>query len=444
MYNKWSKLTTKNAPKVRYSHAIGTTGKYLVLHGGYNLENGFPLWLDDLWVLSKLEWSQVKVSTERPIARYSHTLINLHDIPSTQGTFYLFGGDDGGYREQQLQHLHQGYMFGHYFNDLWKLTTHLVDDTYVEGVWTQLSLPKDNILPTPRTSHTAIAIQDCPNSMDSSFFPVPVDVCMVLFGGLTTKKTVKPGKLELIDSNELWIMTPSPTNQDTVVWKLHTSKSKTIISSRHGHSATTDETGKTMYIYGGQTHAAKSLLSDLWSWSVMHSWTKLHDGTIGKSKSLSSPFPNGLVYSSLSIKNNFLILFGGAHGCNSRCFTESKTWLWSIETQVWQLVSGVDDIHPPHRYRHSLTNILDQQGESVAVLFGGESYGVTKKYHNDVWMFTNTEKKSKSHDDYFIWSFLMIVCIIVCSFVIKKSENMKSIQAMIQKSKRKKPEMEMV
>ena len=120
----------------------------------------------------------------------------------------------------QLQHLHQGYMFGHYFNDLWKLTTHLVDDTYVEGVWTQLSLPKDNILPTPRTSHTAIAIQDCPNSMDSSFFPVPVDVCMVLFGGLTTKKTAKLAKLELIDSNELWIMTPSPTDPDTVVWKL--------------------------------------------------------------------------------------------------------------------------------------------------------------------------------------------------------------------------------
>ena len=107
-------------------------------------------------------------------------------------------------------------------------------------------------------------------------------------------------------------------------------------------------------------------------------------------------------------------------------------------------MSDVDDIHPPHRYRHSLTNILDQQGESVAVLFGGESYGVTKKYHNDVWMFTNTEQKTTSHDDYFIWSFLVIVCIIVCSFVIKKSENMKLIQAMIQKSKRKKPEMEMV
>jgi hypothetical protein len=391
---EWYKARFETAlrPSIRYGHAASTTtsGKELVIHGGYNNDLE-PTWFDDLWLVQQREnklwfWSKVKTSllpNEYPSARYSHTLVNLATEPaatSTRNTFYLFGGDDGGHNLTP-----KSYQFGKFYNDVWKLELLLLP---LVGTWSKTTATFARV-PSARTSHTSVVI----------------DQSMVVFGGLTSFND-HDGKVRLIDSNEIWLMTPlqHSTKDNAIQW------TKKISSSiqptpRYGHTAVA--IGKIMYVFGGKSQQLRKLYNDLWSWENGN-WKLLYDQHTSSSSTNNNPV--GLLYGTMNsmIRNKIggLLLFGGASGCENRCITESKTWFFDLLTKQWFLVDGVkgdrNNINQPvHRYRHTMTKLISSTTEeeltndaAVHHIFGGESYGNTQKYYNDMWLLKSEQQMS--------------------------------------------------
>ena len=445
-WSKWQRDKDIVAPKIRYSHAASSSERYMLIHGGY-YNIGGPQWLDDTWCFIKRgstwSWNQLDFPqhANKPAARYSHTLVNLNmhhpslGVGSTSDVFsdvfYLFGGDDGGHSIPNQK----GYAVGHYYNDLWKLEIRLISGSrmHMQGTWTQLSI--ESPVPTPRTSHTAVALLDVRENVKNRDLRRRYNMrkntnMMVLFGGLTVKRSLK---VELVESNQLWIMEfdknksgEDVEDNDDVKWILWTLNSaSTSISMplpRHGHSATTDQKRNIMYIFGGQSQTLQTLLQDLWSWNRIEGWSLLHNPV---HNSINHNYPTGLLYSSMGwLRSNQLVLFGGARGCSSRCFTESKTWIWDMKTHLWTL-SSVSRNDPTHRYRQTLVNLVHVEGKTQQhIMFGGESYGALQKYHNDVWFLessftsisTRARMEGKSH---MVFSnFAAILSIFGCSLIL--------------------------
>ena len=358
-----------------------------------------------------------------PDARYSHTLINLKpkDMKSTTAatTLYLFGGDDGGHRQaaaMMTDSSKSGYKWGQYFNDVWRVDIVVHGDHLFKAKWMQMKTRSSLSEPSPRTSHSAVAMTMTMTDMESK------RTVMVVFGGLTVARGVASSSSSsllrptLVDSNEVWWMIPplsSLSDDNTARWKRwkqqYSSSVITLPEARHGHAATTAH--HTMYMFGGQSHLRQSLLSDLWSWTVATGWSLLHKNEDGSSsdddKRQDKMVPNGLLYAAISSmrtgsvdsnEGERLILHGGALGCHPRCTTESTVWLWEIGTNVWtkgqvkkktqvhvrgdianigerrddgMVVAGrssqdlvKESMVPMHRYRHTMSPLLLMQGDA--------------------------------------------------------------------------------
>ena len=431
---EWSRIARANklrptTPQVRYGHASAAFSSGVVVHGGYNNEEA-PTWLDDVWALKydasrAWSWSKIQIRANKnaqspltlfvPLARYSHTLVKMQWHP-TQETFYLFGGDDGGQSSRSSKNSRSsrsssnggtsGYHWGHYFNDVWKL--HLNAKSLV-GTWRKLEHMKENSGPSPRTCHTSVVLKH--NALD----------CMLVFGGLTT--TTVHTKVQLLTSNELWMMSPDGTGM--VHWTLLQPQTPVQAPTvgiqrrppaRYGHTAavTSGDTAR-MYVYGGKSRESKVLYSDLWSYNKhTNKWATVVSHGVG-----GHGVPVGLLYGTMTSmvvesSRQQLLLYGGASGCARRCTTESNTWVFDLKTAEWTLLllgTTNKKNQPMHRYRHSMTKVTTasssavtnqkktgEQGHVVVqhVMFGGESYGEVQKYHSDAWTMASSSVSSVS------------------------------------------------
>ncbi|KAJ5078492.1 kelch domain-containing protein [Anaeramoeba ignava] len=92
--NKWKKIQTQKHPKARYSHSLNYCQGRLIVFGGVPEEGER---LNDTWIfdLKSQNWNKLKISSEIPIGRSSHTSIIF------ENKLIIFGGYGADSRRHQ-------------------------------------------------------------------------------------------------------------------------------------------------------------------------------------------------------------------------------------------------------------------------------------------------------------------------------------------------------
>ncbi|KAI5962266.1 KEL3 [Candida pseudojiufengensis] len=109
---EWQKLEFKKSPSARSGHRLIVWKNFIILHGGFRDLGTFTTYLNDLWVfdVTDFKWYQVEFSPNHPIpdARSGHSF-----IPCNEG-----GVINGGYTKVKAR---KGLQKGKVLNDCWLL-----------------------------------------------------------------------------------------------------------------------------------------------------------------------------------------------------------------------------------------------------------------------------------------------------------------------------------
>ena len=276
----WLKLPSDPsapAPPARFGHAAAISDGSLVVSHGYKLDKGDSAmstvsdWRDDTWILHagsggetwtrSLPCSGSKgAAAAIPEARFGHSLATLGRET------YLFGGDDGGNAQSRtyVRSLR---------NDVWRLRRcRGAGDNVARNSWTQVAPPPDSTAPepAPRALQACVTItlptrgsalreaMLCYGGMMYSESPAQQHGDGVIAaagrgpwqgGGSHAGHDHRAGSdgdadhssstsSRLVDSGELWLMTPSLAQPDVIEWtQLPVSASGGIAPSPHSPSS---------------------------------------------------------------------------------------------------------------------------------------------------------------------------------------------------------------
>eukprot|EP00040_Diaphanoeca_grandis_P030736 m.182396 g.182396 ORF g.182396 m.182396 type:complete len:443 (-) comp32113_c0_seq1:16-1344(-) len=389
-------------PTVRYSHSTTLVNNLMVVTHGYYYDHGQrdiglaskgPQWLDDTWLYdidagnvgTNNPWKRMTPAGPRPHGRMSHSAIYLN------GRFLLFGGDDGGHRDQAAR----GYQ-GNFLSDLWELDVNT-------GYWTELIQPAGDIIPDEGYAHHGV---------------LGLGKHMYIIGGLRR--------------DTIWRY-----DLDSHAWEKVEHLSAMSPGKRHGISVATDEVDGGFYLFGGfafkdditeeQSYLKSGPLQDLWHFTVKTREWKLIQEThpTGARTYASAALINSPLASAHNIKDPVLLIFAGAN-CAGSCNCFGDTWLFSIHEQKWSRLEVNEE--PITRYKQGA--IIYQ---SALYTFGGESYK-PYMYHNGIsklyWGDTNGQEalsntNSSNSDSPFV-GFELFLIFVVCLGIVMFSYLLKS------------------